>query len=103
MHRLSPIVRACIGACPALLLAGCIPIPGSTFNACILCSNSSASAHIVPPTDTPAEAPVALPAIPGSILQAEPDTQEASPSAGRARKWGSERALAGDPRAGASD
>ena len=64
----------------SLSLAACVPIPGSTINACIVCFKSEASARNGADADTSAEAPAALPAIPGSILPPASITPKASPS-----------------------
>ena len=63
-----------------IALAGCIPIPGTNISACVLCLHSQASTRVGAPTDTSAEAPSALPAIPGSILPPASNTPKASPS-----------------------
>lgn len=63
----------------AVLLTACVPIPGSTINACVFCNHSGVSTPVGAPEDIPAEAPTALPAIPASILSAGSNTPKASP------------------------
>ena len=82
-------VLAPIVALAALLsvLTGCVPVPGSTVNACILCSHSEVSAYLGGAPSGPDASPEipapseALSALLGAGSQPDTNTPEAAPGA----------------------
>lgn len=77
MARIIVVLALCVA------VSGCIPVPGSTLNACIGCFHSTASTAIGEAPDAPETPAAAIPASPAALLDAgtppTTDTEEASP------------------------